>query len=93
MSRILVVVSTKKVGEVDLKTWQESVVCDNPNCYFAGGTGIHDYIYEIYPDSLGVVVRNGKDFCSERCYLSTPDGQARMELAGMNDSRPILNNP
>jgi hypothetical protein len=77
MARFFIATGTRKIGEVELRTLEERVLCDNPICpqhVMMEGVGNRDEYLR------NVVIRDDKEYCAEACYLTTPDGKARMEL-------------
>ncbi|MBI1888676.1 MAG: hypothetical protein HYS15_01965 [Candidatus Spechtbacteria bacterium] len=88
MTRIFAPISREKYGVVEVETMLARILCDNISCrfYSVGRVGTYWGIPEAYLE--GVVARDGKDFCSEECYLMTPDAKARMELTIPDEDIP-----
>ena len=80
MGRFLVPVKTEQVCGIDLATFEERISCDNPDCPLYGviaGIPLREPNHWFEAE----VVRYGDEyFCSEECYLQTPEAKARMEL-------------
>jgi len=68
MARFLHVTNRETFGEVVLETLKERMTCDNDSCKFHS----NEHYKLGIPDSNlpDVVVRGGKEFCSDACYLT-----------------------